>query len=237
MTYLIATILLPLFAPVLEVLFSSSKESRSFFNGHIITFIPILSIILFIPEAKEAGYVSFMLLGLGFALPSIIQRFKSINHEKKDLLSFLITFGMLWIHDFLEGATIYYSMEIGENKFQMRAILIAIFLHRLPFSLVLYYFLKHHLSNNKSFLALLILAMATLGGYAISGIFKEIFVNPRISGYFIMFVIGGLFHIIKHEIDFHKTEDYNRTWQIVGMLFTALIVVTLWLMDGLTHLG
>lgn len=230
MGYLVFTLSLPLFSPVVEALFSKSSESRSFLNGHIITFIPIVSFLLLLPEAMgEAGYISYIFLGLGYLIPILLDKIRSLSHENRDVIFLVITLLGMSIHDFLDGTAIFYTLEAQTDLSSQRGLQAALVLHRLPFGLFFYHFLKPHLGFWKSYAALFLLVLSTFLGYLASSHFKSHLVSGQYSGYLIMFIIGGFLHIIKHEVFYHRSNDYSWKWSFLGSFSAIILTILIWL--------
>ncbi|MCE9499992.1 MAG: hypothetical protein K8R21_05785 [Leptospira sp.] len=231
MGYLFTALFFPLLAPVFDLLFSFSGRAKSFLNGFIVAFIPVLSIYLFYKESVSAPfYVSIPVLVAGFLTPQLLKKVLHTTHKSRDLAVLFLNLSGMALHDFLDGVTLFYASIRPDESLVSGGLLAGILIHRFPAALFFYYFLKPRIGPLKSYAALLLLSLATFLGYFFSrGVGFENS-NPVISSLVITFVIGGFLHIVRHEISFHRMENYSVPWSVVGGTTSIIIFAILfWL--------
>jgi hypothetical protein len=164
------------------------------FDSLVIAVLVVLMVFLLIPESwAELGYQSILLMLTGYLVPGLLEHLVKKAAHTFHLISLLLALAGLALHAMLDGA----ALTIGSGAATTNLSL-AIVLHRFGVGMMLWMMVQPALGKRFAFAVLGFVALATVGGYLLSGIVLGLqgdYALPMIKA----LIIGMIFHSLVHR--------------------------------------
>ncbi len=195
MIALIASIFALGVGPLIYQTFGPLRRTDRIVSGFILVVITATLLIEVLPEAFETiGYLAIVLTVLGFAGPTFIERLFTRAANQTHLMTiWLGVFGLI-LHACIDGAALVKSDPTRHHD----NLSLAIILHRLPVGLTIWWILKPLIGERKALATLVMMALATAGGYSLSMQLAVYFESQAFVA-LQAFISGSLLHVVLHK--------------------------------------
>ena len=224
----------------------NSKKVMAFSVSLGFVVLTLLGILHLIPDAyeffslevsRELCYIFLLIFTfLGFIIILIFDRAgghhhdkESHNHEKEHMEHIsLITCVFLFIHNFIEGMTLYSSVLLSYSTAII--LTLGIGLHNIPLGLTLSSTFSKIYSKFKSSLIIIFIGLSYLFGALVAYIFKETFTNAIVFGVILSFTFGMVLYIAIFEFLPLMKDGEERKAKIMGLISGfILMLITLFI--------
>ena len=183
-----------LVAPIIGALLYGWLHSRPsvvrYFDTFIFLTVPVLVLWQVVPHAwEEFGVLAILVMALGLAVPTLIERFWHALAPHTDNLAILGGLSSLWLHALLESAALTPGGGINVSA--------ALILHRLPVGLVVWWMLSPRHGFWGGAIGIGGIIVATIVGFLVGA---EVLPDHG-SGIelYQAFVGGSLLHVVFHQ--------------------------------------
>jgi len=169
------------------------------FDRIIVVFLVVVVAFMLVPEALSGlGWLAFLLMLTGYLAPGLLESGLKRSARTLHLLSLGVALVGLALHALLDGA----GLAGSETQASVNLAL-AIVLHRFGVGLVLWLVLKPAFGKTVALLALLLIAAATLLGYAASAKLLPL-AGERAVLVIQALIIGTIVHSLLHREHMHQ---------------------------------
>jgi len=229
---LLLTLIVGLFTVVGSIIVIKTKNSKKIVNFSIsIGFGVLTSLILLelIPETIELTnnfLIVIALVALGIILLKLLDIFvpHHDNHEHHHLVHVgIMTSTALFIHNFLEGMTLYIasssSLKLG------LPLAIGIALHNIPLGMSICSMFYNEEKKKNIIIISLIVSLSTFMGGFLTFIFKTMLLSDFVLGIVLSLTLGMLIYIVLFELlpDVISSKDKKTT--VLGIIIGILLLV------------
>lgn len=217
----------------------NSKKVMSFSVSLGFIVLILLGIMHLLPDAflffteeisKKMSYLFIILFTfLGFIIILLFDRIGGHHHEHEDDKEHfehisIITCIFLFIHNFIEGMTIYSTVLLS---YETAVILtLGIGLHNIPLGFTLSSTFNKIYNRAKTLLFIVLIGLSYLFGAIVAYKFNDIFMNPLVLGIALTFTFGMVLYIAIYEflpLIYHSKEKKMVLFgSILGIILMAL---------------
>lgn len=192
MIWLSLCILVLFLGPLLHPFAMRSKSLVSFIDGFVlVSVIALVSVHILPHTVQDQGWLALVFALIGLMLPSLFEKgSKKLARFSHNLALWIAVIGIAF-HMFLDG------MALIEDK-SNQMLPLAIFMHRIPVGLMLWWLLRPFFGKFGSVNALFLMGLATACGYFFGIHFLEITDHSTV-GLFEALVAGSLLHVLFHR--------------------------------------
>jgi len=193
MLFLVAALAAPAIGPVLYGALHGRPNAARLVDGFVYLAVPLLVAWQIVPFAfEDRSLLVPLVVAAGVFLPSLFERASHAFEAHTDNLAIIVGLSGLALHALLEGAAFGPGGTVGT------ALGLAIVLHRIPVSLVIWWLIRPRHGTWAAVGGVATIALATLVGYLLAtgmnsgqhGIGVE---------YYQAFVSGTLMHVVFHQ--------------------------------------
>ena len=193
MLFLVAALAAPAIGPVLYGALHGRPNAVRLVDGFVYLAVPLLVAWQIVPFAfEDRSLLVPLVVAAGVFLPSLFERASHAFEAHTDNLAIIVGLSGLALHALLEGAAFGPGGTVGT------ALGLAIVLHRIPVSLVIWWLIRPRHGTWAAVGGVATIALATLVGYLLAtgmnsgqhGIGVE---------YYQAFVSGTLMHVVFHQ--------------------------------------
>jgi hypothetical protein len=198
-------------------------------DGFVLVAIAGLSLFHLLPVAIDhAGSLSLLTALAGVLGPFIFGR--NLPHQgQRNVHNIFILFAVagLAVHAMIDGAALFHGTHHGLDDVQLGGMVIAVLIHRVPMSLLVWWSLRPRMGLSVAAAALGLLGLATGAGYLLGG---SLHLTPTIIGHLVAFVAGSLVHVVAHDtaselIPRHCHDAWHATYSALGGAVAAVALV------------
>jgi hypothetical protein len=194
MVWLTAVLAAPLAGPLLYRTLHDRPRAVALVDGFVYVAVPVLVAWQVLPHAWEhRSLAALVALGLGFVLPALIERLSHALADRTDNVALVVGISGLVVHGMLEGAAFIPTADPPGTAFAL-----AVTLHRVPVSLVLWWLISPRFGATWATLGVGTLILSTLFGYLFGGGFVQGLGGNGFELY-VAFVSGSLVHVVFHQ--------------------------------------
>ena len=203
MTLLLTSLAAPVVAPILFLFLRSRNGVVQFLDGFVAVAVPGLVFLHVVPDSVAEGELGVLvMLGIGLALPVILERLARGPTDRPDKLALLLGITGLGLHALLEGAAI-----AGLNGNEASPLGMAIILHRIPVGLAIWWLIQARFGLRAAVAALVGLVAITLVGFLGEGGLDSLLAGSWFHLYEAL-VGGTLVHVVIHGVHPHDHEHH-----------------------------
>jgi zinc transporter ZupT len=204
MGWLIATLVSPLVGPALYRAFHDRPRAVELVDGFVYVAVPLLVAWQVLPHAWETRSAGLLLaLGSGFLVPALVERASHVLADRTDNVALVVGLSGLALHAMLEGAAFIPTTEPPGVAFGL-----AVTLHRIPVSLVIWWLICPRYGSVWSALGVGSIVLATLIGYLVGTGFVGGLHGGALELYQ-AFVSGSLVHVVFHQGRHDHDHDHE----------------------------
>ena len=239
---LLLTIITGLFTLLGSLIVLTTKNNKKIVNFSIsIGFGVLSSLILLelIPETLELTNNFLIVIGLvflGIIILKLLDHFVPHHHDhnEDDDHEHLTHVGImtsiaLFIHNFLEGMTLYIAFSTEAKLGLLLAI--GVGLHNIPLGMSICSMFYHDNNKLKIILISLLVSLSTFMGGLLTFIFKETFLSAFALGIILSLTLGMLVYIVLFELLPHLITTKDKKTTILGIIIGILLLVISVLME------
>ena len=192
---LIASIFALGVGPLIYQTFGPLRRTDRLVSGFILVVITITLLFEVLPEAFQMiGSVAIILSLVGFAGPTLIERLFTKAANQTHMMTIVLGIFGLVIHASIDGAALLDSNSSHHHE----NLSLAIILHRLPVGLTIWWILRPLIGERMALATLVMMALATAGGYALS---MQLIAYHQTPAFVALqaFISGSLLHVVLHK--------------------------------------
>ena len=193
MLFLVAALAAPAIGPALYGGLHAHPKAVRLVDGFVYLAVPLLVAWQVVPFAREdRGLVVPLLVLAGLVLPNLFERASRAFEAHTDNFAIIVGLSGLALHALLEGAA------LGSGGTVALAFGLAIVLHRIPGSLVIWWLIRPRHGTWAGVAGVAAIVLATLVGYLLAASLGS---GEHGSGieYYQAFVSGTLVHVVFHQ--------------------------------------
>ena len=193
MLFLVAALAAPAIGPALYGGLHAHPKAVRLVDGFVYLAVPLLVAWQVVPFAREdRGLVVPLLVLVGLVLPNLFERASRAFEAHTDNFAIIVGLSGLALHALLEGAA------LGSGGTVALAFGLAIVLHRIPVSLVIWWLIRPRHGTWAGVAGVAAIVLATLVGYLLAASLGS---GEHGSGveYYQAFVSGTLVHVVFHQ--------------------------------------
>ena len=193
MLFLVAALAAPAIGPALYGGLHAHPKAVRLVDGFVYLAVPLLVAWQVVPFAREdRGLVVPLLVLAGLVLPNLFERASRAFEAHTDNFAIIVGLSGLALHALLEGAA------LGSGGTVALAFGLAIVLHRIPVSLVIWWLIRPRHGTWAGVAGVAAIVLATLVGYLLAARLGS---GEHGSGieYYQAFVSGTLVHVVFHQ--------------------------------------
>ena len=193
MLFLVAALAAPAIGPALYGGLHAHPKAVRLVDGFVYLAVPLLVAWQVVPFAREdRGLVVPLLVLAGLVLPNLFERASRAFEAHTDNFAIIVGLSGLALHALLEGAA------LGSGGTVALAFGLAIVLHRIPVSLVIWWLIRPRHGTWAGVAGVAAIVLATLVGYLLAASLGS---GEHGSGieYYQAFVSGPLVHVVFHQ--------------------------------------
>ncbi len=193
MLFLVAALAAPAIGPALYGGLHAHPKAVRLVDGLVYLAVPLLVAWQVVPFAREdRGLVVPLLVLAGLVLPNLFERASRAFEAHTDNFAIIVGLSGLALHALLEGAA------LGSGGAVALAFGLAIVLHRIPVSLVIWWLIRPRHGTWAGVAGVAAIVLATLVGYLLAASLGS---GEHGSGveYYQAFVSGTLVHVVFHQ--------------------------------------
>ena len=198
----------------------------------------LASLVIFelIPESIELLETKFsvlvtiilmlVLIFLGIGILKLLDHFVPDHdtHDKDNLMHVgVMTSIALFIHNFLEGMTVYTAFNSSFNLGIMLALGVA--LHNIPLGMSITSFFYKKKSKGRAITMALIVSLATFFGGLVALIFSGTFLSDVSLGIILAITLGMIIYIVIFELLPHIMNNKDKKMTIIGVLLGIIVLM------------
>lgn len=222
------SLLLLAVGPLLYELTRQARTVLAAIDGFVLLTVGGLVLLHVLPHAIERGGALAVLLALaGFAGPFTLERLgEKISRAGHNLMVMIVTFGFI-PHALVDGIAL--SVDPGSGPEVESSLLgIAVVFHRLPVGIAIWWFVRPNHGARRASLALILITIATLIGFALGGPYLE---SSHSTAFvlFEAFVGGTLLHVFLHRPHGMRDVKTVSRWKLLetagGLLGIGLFLL------------
>ena len=203
MLFLVAALAAPAIGPALYGGLHAHPKAVRLVDGFVYLAVPLLVAWQVVPFAREdRGLVVPLLVLAGLVLPNLFERASRAFEAHTDNFAIIVGLSGLALHALLEGAA------LGSGGTVALAFGLAIVLHRIPVSLVIWWLIRPRHGTWAGVAGVAAIVLATLVGYLLAASLGS---GEHGSGveYYQAFVSGTLVHVVFHQ-GRHDHQHHNH---------------------------
>lgn len=187
-------------APLIFSLIPHKDRFLRLIDGFIFVAIGGMILIGILPETYHSGgWPIFLFLIGGMILPTVSER---LLHSVRGPHSWALILGVLgiFLHAITDGAALSASpADFTSHDHHKHFIELSVILHRIPISLMVWWFVKPHMGKVAAYALLGLIALGTLIGYGATPYLLNSLHSYGFA-WFQAFVVGSLIHVILHRM-------------------------------------
>ncbi len=236
---LLASAVSLIIGPLLFKAFASRQHFYRLMDGFIVVVITGIVIIEVVPEVvAHMPYLGFLMIGLGFAGPTILERlFHKVAHQVHKTALMIGMLGII-LHAVVDGFALWEISQSGGELLGWGLIL-----HRLPVGITVWWLLEPRYGRNAAAGVLGLMVLATFGGFFMGMEMTHLVVGESGLG-LKAFVAGAILHVVVHRphaSDHIHAESHRNSFfkwaegagNLIGFGVLALILAS----HGSGHAG
>ncbi len=177
-------------------------------------------------SALTTTLLMFVLIAVGIGVLKLLDLFIPDHDMKEDdnmLHIGVMTSVALFIHNVIEGMTVYTSFSSSSKLGIMLALGVA--LHNIPLGMTVTSFFYKNKKKGRAIIGNLIVSLSTFIGGIIAYLLRGILFSDIILGIILTITLGMLIYIVLFELLPHIMHSDNKKKTILGILIGVMVLV------------